>query len=132
MAAITSPSRSAVDNGKIRHLRVVGPNERTPRRPTPATYRRRRLLALILVAGLLLGAKALVGGIGMGPLATPDPAASFNPLPAATTTYVVQPGDTIWSVARRILPSGDVRPLVQHLSAQVDGPLRVGQRLHLS
>ena len=33
--------------------------------------------------------------------------------------YVVQPGDTLWSIATRIDPTGDPRPLVDRLAAQI-------------
>ena len=45
-------------------------------------------------------------------------------------SYVVQPGDTLWAIARHLDPNGDVRPLVDTLSREVHGrPLQVGQRL---
>jgi Tfp pilus assembly protein FimV len=44
--------------------------------------------------------------------------------------YVVQPGDTIWSIARRLQPTGDVRALVDALVERNGGAaLDVGQRL---
>ena len=33
--------------------------------------------------------------------------------------YTVQPGDTLWSIAERVDPSGDPRPLVARLAAQI-------------
>ena len=38
-----------------------------------------------------------------------------------TPTYVVQPGDTLWSIAERLDPTGDPRPVVAQLAAQVGG-----------
>ena len=35
--------------------------------------------------------------------------------------YVVRPGDTLWSIATRLDPSGDPRPLVAQLEAEVHG-----------
>ncbi len=47
-------------------------------------------------------------------------------------SYVVQPGDTLWSIARSLQPDGDVRPLVRGLSAANGGAvLAVGQVLVL-
>ena len=45
--------------------------------------------------------------------------------------YVVQPGDTLWSIASRIAPAGtDVRPIVDQLSVSAGGAqLEIGQRL---
>jgi Tfp pilus assembly protein FimV len=52
--------------------------------------------------------------------------------PAGPQVYVVQPGDTLWSIARRLDPAGDVRSTVdelvsRHGSATVD----VGDRIPL-
>jgi len=49
---------------------------------------------------------------------------------AAQRTHVVQPGDTIWGVARRFQPEGDVRPLVDAMvDARQGRSLQVGERL---
>ena len=46
--------------------------------------------------------------------------------------YVVEPGDTLWSIARILKPTGDVRPVVAQLAAERHGqPLQVGQALLL-
>src|SRR5829696_2991972 len=46
--------------------------------------------------------------------------------------YVVQPGDTLWSVARSLQPEGDLRPLVRGLSQANGGAaLAIGQVLAL-
>jgi Tfp pilus assembly protein FimV len=48
----------------------------------------------------------------------------------AGSGYVVQPGDTLWSIARRLQPEGDVRPLVDQLVDLNGGTdLAVGQQL---
>jgi hypothetical protein len=45
----------------------------------------------------------------------------------------VQPGDTLWSIARSVQPAGDVRPLVHRLERANHGTrLRVGDRLLLN
>ncbi|MGP0004868.1 MAG: LysM peptidoglycan-binding domain-containing protein [Acidimicrobiales bacterium] len=47
-------------------------------------------------------------------------------------SYVVRPGDTLWSIATRLDPGGDPRALVTELSAQVPGgTLQPGSRLRL-
>jgi hypothetical protein len=33
-------------------------------------------------------------------------------------TYTVRPGDTLWTIAERVDPSADPRPLVARLAAQ--------------
>jgi len=47
--------------------------------------------------------------------------------PVASVAYVARPGDTLWSIAREIQPQGDVRPLVDELTALRHGvPLEPG------
>jgi hypothetical protein len=103
-------------------LRLVG--------PPPPTYWHRRvavlLAALVLVAGLGLVLRAAGGSITHEP-----PAAPAN-LSSPTGGYVVQPGDTIWSVARRLQPEGDVRPVVDRLvAARGSAGLAVGEVVHV-
>ena len=65
--------------------------------------------------------------LGAGPTSVGAPARL-----AATRVWVVQPGDTVWGIARRLQPQGDIRSLVDQLSRQLGGrPLEVGQRLVL-
>ena len=67
----------------------------------------------------------------MRALANPTAAAPANPI-AATADYVVQPGDTLWSVARRLQPEGDVRPVVDRLVAERGSSgLAVGEVIHI-
>lgn len=68
-----------------------------------------------------------VGGTAGGPLTTPRPAAVSQ---GAVVTRTVQPGDTLWSIARSVQPSGDVRPLVDRLiSSRAGRPLQVGEEI---
>ncbi len=65
------------------------------------TYVRRRLTVLVAVTGLtmVLGAqmaRALVA----------------TRIPASSRTYVVEPGDTLWSIASMIAPDHDPRAVV--------------------
>jgi LysM repeat protein len=91
---------------------------------TEETYRRRQLVAfavaILLVIAALVAAKAAMGG-------------STSALqPIARSVYVVQPGDTLWEIARALQPTGDVRPLVGKLADQRGGaPLQVGERIAL-
>jgi LysM repeat protein len=60
------------------------------------------------------------------------PAAAAGSGPAGARTYVVQPGDTLWAIARRLQPTGDLRPLVARLSRANGGTVVVpGQRVVL-
>ncbi|MGH9178659.1 MAG: LysM peptidoglycan-binding domain-containing protein, partial [Acidimicrobiales bacterium] len=66
------------------------------------------------------------------PLTSPGPAPAAGMVPVARTGYVVQPGDTLWSIARSLQPAGDVRPIVGQLDAARGGrPLRAGEHLVL-
>ena len=82
---------------------------------------RARVLAIVLVvAAFLLVAPGLARGDG------PE-------RPARQVTYVVEPGDTLWSIAERIGPAGDVRVLVDRLAdANGRAALEAGQRLDLT
>ncbi len=80
---------------------------------------RARVLAIVLVvAAFLLVAPGLARGDG------PE-------RPARQVAYVVEPGDTLWSIARRVAPGHDPRPLVDALVEANDlhGGLQAGQEL---
>lgn len=86
----------------------------------PAVYRRRRVVALVVlllaVASLsALGSHLAVLDVG----AAPATAAGTGPV-VTPDRYVVQPGDSLWSIAATIQPDGDLRPLVHDL-ARVNG-----------
>lgn len=119
-------------------LRVIhgGRARRRGTRPLPAAvYRRRRVVVATLLAAVLVGVLALASlglnaigtGTSAGPASAPAPAAG----PVADS-YVVQPGDTLWTIARTIQPSGDVRPLVDRLADRAGGAgIQAGQRIDL-
>ena len=111
---------------------------RQPARPHPsaAVRRRRAAITLVILAaiGILLGAGSLAGAEQV-PTSTPGvhPRVHLETTAVASATHVVQPGDTLWSVARRIQPEGDVRPLVARLrAAHGPGPLLPGQPLRIA
>ena len=101
-----------------------------PSRPSRAVaYRRRRVLALlVLVAcavGLFLAVRTVTATLGGVPASAPE-----GPFPGAgARTVIVQPGDTVWSIARAAVPDGDIRGLVDELLASHDGPLQPGDQL---
>ena len=80
-----------------------------------------RMLAIVLVVAVfLLVAPGLARGDG------PD-------RPAPRVTYVVEPGDTLWSIARQVAPGRDPRPVVDGLIKANDlrGGLQAGQELSI-
>ncbi len=107
------------------HLSVVAPGR--IRLVPAATYRRRRLAALVVAAGLAFVAWLALGALG-GALTAP---VRSTPLPPETATVVVAgPGDSLWTIARRLQPKGDLRPLVDRLVAVNGGTVvHVGDRL---
>ena len=88
--------------------------------PVPArVFRRRRLTTAAVLVAVLIAVVALAGGTGRP-----------SPVLVADRLEVVQPGDTFWSIARRIQPGGDPRPLVDWLVQRHGGAhLQVGERI---
>jgi Tfp pilus assembly protein FimV len=70
--------------------------------------RRRRLLALCIVVSL--------AGVLSGPVANAVGVGGTGEKNAART-YVVRPGDTLWSIATRFAPSTDPRVVVHALTS---------------
>ena len=157
---LTYPGLALVPDGAARGRRATGPAGAQPgparQQPAPGRHqaaraglfwRRRALAAVGVVLGVWLTAAAVGGlstalrGLESRPLAAPELAgAGQAPLGATPVTaaarsgqvYVVQPGETLWDIARRLQPSGDVRSLVDRLAkAAGPGPLQIGQRLLL-
>lgn len=105
---------------------------RLPRR----VYRRRRLAVAALFLGALLAGGEALGVLGGGPLTASEAgsrdATALVVRPVSRTTHVVAPGETLWSIARRARPTGDIRPLVDAMVAERGGrPLEVGERIVL-
>ena len=92
-------------------------------------YWRRRAMAGVLL--VLLGAGlwtmatwAVNSSIGVDPVGADRPAAGSGEL------YIVQPGDTLWSIAAGIDSDSDVRDTVDYLADTNGGSsILVGQRL---
>jgi hypothetical protein len=91
------------------------------------------LLVLIFGAAVAFGLQAVLGGFGGGPLTTTGAPGAAGPLlPVDVHIHVVQPGDTLWSIARALSPGADPRPIVDRLVAARHGrPLQVGERVLL-
>jgi Tfp pilus assembly protein FimV len=87
----------------------------TERRRARASVRsrRRRVVAGLVVAGALTLLALPVAGLGGRPAGAHPSAA-----PGSGPTYVVQPGDTLWSIATQVVRSGSPRALVQELASE--------------
>lgn len=101
-----------------------------------SVFWRRRLAVALLLVLLGVGTVEVVGwGAGLVAARRPAPVTSIagagtvSSLPAV---YVVEPGDTLWSIAARLDPHGDPRPVVDRLADRAGGAaIRPGQRLRL-
>jgi LysM domain len=120
----------------------AGEPEARPRaRPLPdraTRVRRRRILALVALVAIVLLASALAVQV-VGWIADVEGSPSPEPLDptswglVAGQEYVVQPGDTMWSIAAEIAPDRDPRAVVDALREANGGPeLEVGDRLILA
>jgi Tfp pilus assembly protein FimV len=127
-----SPSRPRVLRPDAPQLDVPRPRA-LPDRAT--RVRRRRLAALVAAIVLALAVAASVqvvtwlADVGRSPAPEAlDPAAAE---PVAGEVYVVQPGDTLWSIAAEIAPDRDPRAVVDALREANGGgaALEVGRRL---
>ncbi|MBI1843181.1 MAG: hypothetical protein HYR89_00990 [Actinobacteria bacterium] len=95
-----------------------------------AMFRRRRILAVALLGCALLGARTIGTGVvgaltGSASSIVPD-----EPVPATGSVVTVEAGQTYWSIAESLRPTGDIRATVDALVASNGGrPLQVGDRL---
>jgi hypothetical protein len=120
---------------KISHEleRRVVERRASERRARAAEFRRRRLrlLGVLMSVGLAAGlwfATSAVASQSQGRLQT---------LPGSVKTahgylYRVQSGDTVWSIATRLDPTGDPRPLADQIETEIGGTnLQVGTQVLL-
>jgi nucleoid-associated protein YgaU len=75
---------------------------------------RQRRLALTLLAASIGAAWSLPVVKALG--SAPEPV----PVPVSSSSYVVREGDTLWSIAERVSPGADPRPVVDAI-ASVNG-----------
>jgi nucleoid-associated protein YgaU len=164
MAAITTAPGMAFPASPTTRRRPGRTATQRPRRPSPTTFRRRRLataLATLGVVVVLAQAGAALGGFSLAaserrPTVATDRAAvravaaappgssssgavDARPTPvvgaghdAGQHLVVVRPGDTLWSIATRVDPDADPRPLVDAMSDARDGaPLVPGETVRV-
>lgn len=117
----------------VRHLHLVT-------EPVVVTQVARRSPLRVLLAGLGLAVLVAFAAMGIVPFLGADAAASTPassadtsspsvvdaplasaPVVAAPVEIVVQSGDSLWTVARRLQPHGDLRHLVDRLIERVGG-----------
>lgn len=117
----------AQDSGPILVIPGTRISART-RRQGPTGRRawslRARLVALLLVTGVLLGINALLGGM-------PADAAALSAQPGEVVV-IVQPGDTLWKLAQQAAPQLDPRVAIleiRALNGLADSGIMTGQRL---
>ena len=129
MAAILEPHRlPAVSPIARPDLRLIPGGRTTARRQgrSPLVI---GTVAFVIAFTVLFGAIAVGRGAlaSLAPAPRPPAAASAG---AGDTAVRVRAGDTIWSIARRLQPTGDVRPLVDRLiAANGSAVIQAGDRL---
>jgi hypothetical protein len=81
-----------------------------------ATYWRRRVVVVVLAVAIVLVMARAGAALGGSTPAVPErhPAHSSTVVEGAST--VVRQGDSLWSVAERLAPGSDPRPVVDALS----------------
>ena len=112
-----------------RHAAVAAGGSRAV---TRATYWRRRFVVVALAVALVL-VMAQAGSALGGSLATPERRPAVGAATAASTgsrntgsrITVVRPGDSLWSVAARLAPGTDPRPVVDALADARHGTVLV-------
>jgi nucleoid-associated protein YgaU len=122
-AVVTTEVRAGTAVTRTARRATARPVARRAARPSGATCWRRRVAAGAAGLVVLVAAGKAGAALGGSPLAVPE----RHP---AVTRYVVQPGDSLWSIAQRIEPGHDPRPVVDALAtARGDGPLVPGEVL---
>jgi hypothetical protein len=86
---------------------------------SPATYWRRRIAVVVLAVALVLVMARAGAALGGSTPAAPERHPAHSSATAASDTgrsTLVRPGDSLWTVAERLAPGSDPRPIVDALS----------------
>jgi LysM domain len=95
------------------------------RRRTSMAVRRRRTL-LAATALLLVGLALPLSGTG----GHSHPTGSAPAETVGAVSYTVQPGDSLWTIAERVSPTSDPRPLVAQMASELGSATVVpGERI---
>ncbi|MEQ1699969.1 MAG: LysM domain-containing protein [Ilumatobacteraceae bacterium] len=122
MAATVAPYTVVVP------ARVARRQAAAPARPSTQVYVRRRLLVSLVFVAVVVALVAGAGNVLANRGGAPASAAAVRP----ASTYVVQPGDTLWSIAEANHGSTSQSTYVDALVAVNGGAtLQVGQVITL-
>jgi hypothetical protein len=127
-AELSAPARAVP-------LSLVRPAPRiAPARPARSVYWARRALAfaalVVIAMALAFGMRAVVVGLGGGPLTATGSTGAVIARGAGARVYVAEPGDSLWSIVRASGVRGDPRPVVDRLERKLGGrSLQIGQRV---
>ncbi len=113
------------------HLRLVVSEpvvHQSGHRASARVYRRRRLVAaiigLVLLGGSIMGLVTIFGGQARA-------AQNLAGLSATPRVVIAQPGDTLWAIARRVVPVGNITTLVDQLVQMNGAEIVAGQEVRL-
>jgi LysM repeat protein len=121
-------------------IAVVIPGQFGERRPAVQIYARRRVMALLVVAAIVLVLLIGTGHVVANRGGAPASASAIRPVSASASVssapgahvYVVQPGDTLWSIGQRFHGHTSLADYVDTLvSANGGTQLQVSQALTL-
>lgn len=127
MAAALS-SYTVIVPSRLARGHAAGPARRADNRPSTHVFVRRRVLVAVVFVAMFvaftIGAGSVLANRGGAPAST----SAVRP----ASTYVVQPGDTVWSIADQLRGGASQVDYVDALVASLGGAsLQVGQLITL-
>jgi Tfp pilus assembly protein FimV len=129
MSAALSVSTIPAQRPRLQLVPFLQPGAATAPAPLRLTRRGRALARLAaLVAVVALGIGLMVAATG----AFGSAAAGTRPTAPATRTIVVQPGQTLWSIAAQVAPTADRRDTIARiveLNALANSSVSAGARI---